>query len=65
LPGSIITDNIATLHFKSPDVQPYDYHVDLGSSAIDTATGSSIDHDFDGDPRPKGNGRDVGADETF
>ena len=64
-PGSIIVDtDISPLKFKQPDTAPYDYHLTAGSSAIDMATISTMDHDFDGDVRPKGAGRDVGADEA-
>jgi hypothetical protein len=62
-PGSIIATDIAPIKFKSPDVQPYDYHLTAGSSAIDQAVSSTIDHDVDGEPRPKGAASDVGADE--
>ncbi|HEY0192005.1 MAG TPA: right-handed parallel beta-helix repeat-containing protein [Kofleriaceae bacterium] len=63
-PGSILAADVAPLHFVQPDVAPYDYHLTTGSSAIDQATASTIDHDFDGDGRPRGNGRDIGADEA-
>ncbi len=56
--------DLSALHFVSPDAQPYDYHLKAGSIAIDAATTSTMDHDFDGDARPKGAGRDVGADEA-
>jgi hypothetical protein len=64
-PGSILVDtDITPLKFKQPDTSPYDYHLTAGSLAIDMATISTQDHDFDGDARPKGAGRDVGADEA-
>lgn len=64
-PGSIIVDSdISSIKFKQPDAAPYDYHLMPGSMAIDMATVSTMDHDFDGDARPKGAGRDVGADEA-
>ncbi len=62
-PGSIIADSIDALKFKSPIAMPYDFHLTTGSSAIDAAIQSTMDHDFDGDARPQGAGRDVGADE--
>ena len=62
--NSIIGVDIAMLHFKSPDVAPYDYHLMHGSIAIDAASASTLDHDFDGDARPKGAARDIGADEA-
>lgn len=64
--GSIVSagNDVTTLHFVSPDTQPYDYHLTAGSVAIDAATTATLDHDFDGEARPKGGGRDVGADEA-
>jgi hypothetical protein len=56
--------DIAPAHFVSPTIAPYDYHVTHGSVAIDAAVGGTLDHDFDGDVRPKGTARDVGADEA-
>lgn len=61
-PGSIIGSANGLL-FKSSETTPYDYHLGLGSVAIDAATLSPLEIDFDGDKRPTGNGRDVGADE--
>ncbi len=64
-PSSIIVDStgdIGPLKFVSPDVAPFDYHIQAGSMAIDAATITTLDHDFDGDPRPS-SGADVGADE--
>ena len=61
---SMTGSDVSPLHFKSPDTQPYDYHLLAGSSAIDAAATSTLDHDYDGDPRPRGAGRDVGADEA-
>lgn len=63
-PTSIISDtDITAVKFKSPDAAPYDYHLQAGSIAIDAATVSTLNYDFDGDARPNGAGRDVGADE--
>jgi hypothetical protein len=62
-PGSILASNVTGLNFKSPDTQPYDYHLTPGSLAIDMAIVSAVADDFDGDARPQGAGRDVGADE--
>jgi hypothetical protein len=65
-PGSlVIATDITPLHFVSPDTSPFDYHLAAGSIAIDAAQASSvIDHDFDGDTRPRGAGYDIGADEA-
>jgi hypothetical protein len=62
-PGSILDTTVTAIKFTSPDAAPYDYHITTGSSAVDTALGSTLDHDFDGDMRPHGSGWDVGADE--
>lgn len=62
-PGSIIRADVNGLNFVSPDQQPYNYHLMSGSIAIDAATQASVDHDVDNDARPRGMGRDVGADE--
>ena len=62
-PNSIIIDSdITPLKFVSPEAAPFDFHIQAGSLAIDAATITTIDHDFDGDVRP-GNAADVGADE--
>ena len=63
-PSSIVSDSVTGINFKSPDASPYDYHVSAGSVAIDMSTTSTTnDHDFDGDFRPQGASRDIGADE--
>lgn len=59
----ILGTNIASLMFRSPDVAPYDYHLLPGSAAIDAAVGGDLLIDIDGDLRPSGAARDVGADE--
>ncbi|HEU0029524.1 MAG TPA: right-handed parallel beta-helix repeat-containing protein [Kofleriaceae bacterium] len=63
-PSSIIVDtDVAPIKFVSPNTAPFDYHIAAGSIAVDVANPSAIDHDIDGDARPQGAGRDVGADE--
>jgi len=63
-PTSLISDVTIGINFTSPDVAPYDYHIGAASLAIDMATtASSNDVDYDGDARPQGASKDVGADE--
>ncbi|MEO8842287.1 MAG: right-handed parallel beta-helix repeat-containing protein, partial [Kofleriaceae bacterium] len=62
LTGSIVLGaDVSSAHFKNATT---DLHIMAGSVAIDAATNATLDHDFDGDVRPLGNGRDVGADEA-
>ena len=52
--GSIIIDSdITPLRFVSPDIAPFDYHIQAGSMAIGQAVPTMIDHDIDGDPGPR------------
>jgi uncharacterized repeat protein (TIGR01451 family) len=46
------------------DVDAGDYHINLTSAAIDKGVNTGVDRDIDGDPRPQGDGYDLGADET-
>ncbi len=63
-PTSRIQNDISLLNFESPDNAPYSYKLMTGSSAIDqAATPSAIDIDHDGDARPQGQEKDIGADE--
>jgi hypothetical protein len=63
-PTSIDQTTITNLNFVLADNVPYDYHLGLGSVAIDQAvTAMNIDDDVDGDPRPQGTDKDQGADE--
>ncbi len=41
-----------------------DYHIGLGSAAIDRGLDAGVTDDVDGQPRPQGSGYDIGADET-
>jgi hypothetical protein len=45
-----------------PELSP-SYHLTSGSAAIDAGVDAGVDHDIDGDPRPFGDGFDIGADE--
>jgi predicted outer membrane repeat protein len=42
-----------------------DYHISEGSAAIDAGTDAGVNSDFDGDPRPMGEGFDIGFDEIM
>ncbi|MEJ7602515.1 MAG: choice-of-anchor Q domain-containing protein [Kofleriaceae bacterium] len=63
--SSKIQDDVDGLEFiDSASPAPFDYRVGAGSTAIDQATATSeIDIDFEGDGRPQGPGKDLGADE--
>ncbi len=63
-PTSKIQNDVSGLALASPDMAPYSYKLTTGSSAIDQATTSSpIVVDYDGDVRPQGPQKDIGADE--
>jgi hypothetical protein len=63
-PTSIIQADVTGLAFSSPDAQPFDYHINTGSLAIDQATTiTTVVYDHDFQPRPFGLGSDIGADE--
>ena len=64
---STVAQTVSGLNFMSSDATPYNYHLQLGSSAIDQATTPLIPEigiDFDGDLRPMGSASDQGADEV-
>jgi hypothetical protein len=48
--------------FVNPSV--WDYHLTIGSAAIDKGVNAGVDEDIDGDSRPQGAGYDLGADEV-
>lgn len=63
-PTSKVQQDMAGLALASPDVTPYSYKLTANSSAQDQATTSStITVDNDGDSRPQGPQKDIGADE--
>jgi hypothetical protein len=43
----------------------WDYHLAAESAAIDTGIDAGVSVDIDGDPRPSGDGYDIGADEHY
>lgn len=49
--------------FFAPGAPNFDYHIQAGSAAIDQAPESDLSADLDGQERPSGSARDVGADE--
>jgi hypothetical protein len=49
--------------FIDPDAG--DYHLSLGSAAIDAGVDSNVLIDIDRQPRPAGDGFDIGADEFW
>lgn len=62
--GSIIADDPTPYSFANTTVPPFDYHISGLSSARDMSTvPSTVDDDFDGQFRPLGPAKDVGADE--
>ncbi|MDY7078650.1 MAG: right-handed parallel beta-helix repeat-containing protein, partial [Chloroflexota bacterium] len=58
-------------HHRSDDPQfegraVGDYHLALNSPLVDEGDSSvNVSYDFDGDPRPRGSGIDIGADEAY
>ncbi len=63
-PSSKVVADLGELKFLAPDMPPFNYHLAVGSSAIDQATTASpVVIDADGDPRPQGAQKDLGADE--
>jgi hypothetical protein len=64
--GTIITGTPAYNTWGDPDfVDPDsgDYHIGPGSAAIDRGVDAGVTLDMDGEPRPVGEGYDLGADE--
>jgi hypothetical protein len=64
-PSSRVQNDETGLAFASPDEAPWSYKLMSGSSAIDQATTAALDIivDFEGDMRPQGPQKDMGADE--
>jgi hypothetical protein len=65
--SSIVQPDMTGLLFKQADTQPYDYKLTMGSTAaIDQAMGGAqLTEDNDGQKRPNGTFRDIGADEFY
>ena len=60
----VIADEPSPYAFSNTTVAPFDYHIGGTSSARDASTvPSTVDEDFDGQFRPLGPAKDVGADE--
>jgi hypothetical protein len=55
-------DRIGHAGFVNPAAS--DYHLRFSSAAIDAGLDAGVYFDFDGDPRPLGNGFDIGFDEV-
>lgn len=63
-PTSRVQNDVTGLAFTAPDISPFSYKLLAGSTAIDQGTtASSVAVDFDGDARPQGPAKDIGADE--
>jgi len=59
------SQDVAPLNFFHSESPPFDYHIQAGSVAIDAATTTTtINYDFDGNPRPRHNNFDQGANEV-
>lgn len=52
-----------TAAFSNPSLG--DYHLGVGSAALDAGGNAGVGADFDGNPRPLGNGYDIGYDERI
>lgn len=65
--GSVTSATLMNITFVKPDSGPFDYHLVAPSlGAIDQATGGApLMIDFDGQKRPNGMVRDIGADEFY
>jgi hypothetical protein len=63
--GTILTGTVNVWGdpaFLDPDGG--DYHIGLGSAAVDAGIDAGVTVDIDGEPRPMGGGYDIGADEV-
>lgn len=63
-PSSILEATVTSLRFVESEQAPFNYRLASGSSAIDKAdTASEVAIDVDGEARPQGAQKDIGADE--
>jgi hypothetical protein len=65
-PGTILTGTLNLWDdpaFVDPDA--VDYHLGASSAAIDAGVNAGVHTDIDGEPRPLGQGYDLGADEFY
>ncbi len=64
--GAQVTEQnsfIGDPQFVAPSAPNFDYHIQSGSAAVDQVSDGSLSTDLDGQKRPFGSARDVGADE--
>jgi hypothetical protein len=62
--GTVISSTNVTGASAFANPSAWDYHLTVGSAAIDRGVDAGVDEDIDGDSRPQGTGYDLGADEA-
>ena len=64
--GTVITGTVSIRSDPAfVDHEVGDYHVGVGSTAVDAGVDAGVNDDIDNDPRPMGHGYDLGADELL